>query len=71
MSEEWDDLWNEQSRLMDRMFSYVGKAAREATKPPAGTIRIRLTIRQIWSLLWGGTLLFKANDKSVLLERKP
>jgi hypothetical protein len=68
MASEFDALWDEHSRLVDRMMD----AAQREHLPPAvdsTTIRVRLSLMQLWWIFSGKALRFKTNNINVIIER--
>jgi hypothetical protein len=67
---EWNRLWDEHSRLLDRMMDAAQKEVKEHVSVNKNTVRVRLTVGMLWSLLCGGTVQFKTNDVDLLVTRK-
>ena len=67
---EWDRLWGEHSRLMDRMVEAAHGDFNLSDQSPSGTVRVRLSVSMIFALLLGRVLQFKADGVSILLTRK-
>ena len=64
--DEWDCLWGEHSRLMDRM---VEMAQKESVTADKNTVRVRVSVGMLWRVLRGGTVRFKTNDADIVITR--
>ncbi|HUD73457.1 MAG TPA: hypothetical protein VMQ76_00180 [Terracidiphilus sp.] len=66
-------LWDEHSRLMDRMMDAVQVESEKVihtVKTGGSTVRVRLTGRMLFNLVCGCTLRFKTDKADIILTRK-
>jgi hypothetical protein len=64
---ELNRLWDEHSRLIERM---MDAAQKEFVPAAEGTVQVRLSMRMVFDLLLGRTLRFKTDRANIIVMRK-